>query len=396
MKEQILLKKDNNSKLRIVIVGYKDIFPTYGIYQIYRNTGQHGGTMTEQPPIDITAGKAGRSALEQVELEYNSILSDYYDKGYKAIEKYGCSDLNDLTVGTINGILAETQTDTKGIIKPMLAKTMFASTDPRWNQSWYASSKIDGVRCIMYWNADKKCVETSSRGGKDYNNTIRHIIEDESVIELFEINPELILDGELYIHGKPLSYISGLCRASVNTSKAQEEIRFYIFDIVNALEPFRQRLKILQSLERYAFLNLALFDKITFVQHQLVSSYEETMALHTTMIENGYEGLVLRDPTKKYGYGSRDWRMIKVKVFQDDEFRIMGATPGLRPEDMVFIMKMKDGKTFEAKPVGDRILREWYLDNIDILIGQYATVKFFGYGVNGRPNLPVFKCLRNY
>lgn len=395
MEEQILIKKDNLGKLRVVVVGYKEVDSPFGIYQIYRHTGQHDGQMTEQPTIDVLEGKAGRSTLEQVQLEYKSILSDYTDKGYKPLEKYGCKELNDLTAGVINDILSETVTDANGVQKPMLAKTAFPKDDPRWNQTWLASFKIDGVRCTIFKDKDGN-LRSASRGGKDYDTSIAHILNDPEIKYLFEHYPNLALDGELYIHGKPLSYISGLCRANVNTSDAQKEIRFYVFDIVDPVMIFEKRLELLSKVrDVYDFGNLE-NQLLVFVDHFPVYSYESAMDFHTIAIAEGYEGLVLRDPKKKYGFGTRDWRMIKVKVFEDAEFKIVGAVEGLRPEDMVFVMQMDNGLTFEAKPIGDRALREWYLENIKSLIGKFGTVKYFGFGANGRPNLPVFKCLRDY
>ena len=64
------------------------------------------------------------------------------------------------------------------------------------------------------------------------------------------------------------------------------------------------------------------------------------------------------DPNEKYKCGARDKRMLKVKMFQDDEFEITGMTDGLREEDFVFNMKTKDGYPFEAKPMGDRALKK--------------------------------------
>jgi hypothetical protein len=79
---------------------------------------------------------------------------------------------------------------------------------------------------------------------------------------------------------------------------------------------------------------------------------------------------------------------------QDAEFEIVGITEGLRDEDMVFIMKMPDGKTFEAKPMGTVEKRLWYLENIKDLIGKMATIKYFYISDKGVPNLPIFKHLR--
>lgn len=120
------------------------------------------------------------------------------------------------------------------------------------------------------------------------------------------------------------------------------------------------------------------------------------MSLHQQAITEGYEGLVLRDPTQPYKCGSRD-RMFKVKEFTDDEFEILGIVDGLRDEDLCFLLKTKEGNQFKAKPIGDRALKDWYRNNINSLIGKMGTVKFFGYTSTEYPvpNLPVFLSVRD-
>ena len=390
MMEEILLKKDNNNSIRIITINVKEHAHIPGIYTINRYSGLHNGTMTEQPQIQITEGKVNRTAKEQAELEYNSMLSDYLDKGYKPLKKYGCTTLNELTVGKIKEILQTKQTDNKGALKHMLAKTAFDKYDSRWNKPWYASPKIDGVRCSIFWNAEKKCVETSSRGGKSFDRTVPHILHNGALINLFIKYPDLILDGELYIHGKPLAYISGLTRASVNTSTAQHSLQFYLFDMLDDSE-FVWRKEKLEVLRDIIQNSASLNSIIKYVPHTLIHSYEEACNLHDQYVAEGYEGLVLRDPRKKYGYGSRDWCMIKMKKFEDAEWEIVGITPGLRDEDMVFVLQMQDGITFEAKPAATREERIEYALNADKYIGKMATIKYFGFGTNGRPNLPVLK-----
>lgn len=56
--------------------------------------------------------------------------------------------------------------------------------------------------------------------------------------------------------------------------------------------------------------------------------------------------------------------MIKVKMYKDAEFKIVGYEDGLRPEDMVFVCETELGIKFEAKPMGPRelngnTLTEW-------------------------------------
>ena len=233
-------------------------------------------------------------------------------------------------------------------------------------------------------------IVTSSRGGKNYDIPATHILNDPCIKAIFELYPDIILDGELYIHGKPLSYISGLCRLKELDPK-HNELRFYCYDIVDESKTFIERLEIIKSLP------IDPLSKLKIVEHWPLSGKENIMTKHNLAIQDGYEGLILRDPLKTYKCGSRD-RMFKVKEFTDDEFKILGIVDGLRDEDMCFLMETKEGYVFKAKPVGDRKLKTWYKEHINDLIGQMGTVKYFGYTTTDKPvpNLPVFKSVRNY
>lgn len=132
------------------------------------------------------------------------------------------------------------------------------------------------------------------------------------------------------------------------------------------------------------------------VNHVKISGWLNIKSLHDKYVEQGWEGLVIRDPNKEYKFGTRDNRMIKIKMFQDDEYKITGITEGMRDEDFVFNLETKEGYPFEAKPIGDRALRQWYREHIDEIKGQLGTVKHFGMTTTSKPvpNLPIFKTVR--
>ncbi len=118
--------------------------------------------------------------------------------------------------------------------------------------------------------------------------------------------------------------------------------------------------------------------------------------MHNEAVENGYEGLVIKDPDKEYKCGARDNRCLKIKEFQDSEFLIKGIVEGLREEDMCFLMAMPDGTEFKAKPIGDRLQKQYYREHINEIIGKMGTVKYFGmtHTEHPVPNLPSFRTVR--
>lgn len=387
-------KRDNNNKIRVVQLNlneHTDIQSNEKFYSITGETGVLNGKMVKRPLVTIEQGKVKRTVKEQAELQYNSLCNSYLDKGYKSQEELKIKDITDESEVDLK--VPKQTTDAKGNLKPMLALSIDSlpkSKQNILNNKWLASKKIDGVRALLFMKDG--IIQTSSRGGQNYNTAAHYIINDPFVITLFKLYPDYILDGELYIHGKPLSYISGLCRLETLDEK-HKELTFQCYDIVREDLPFIQRLNLLHNIE----LNRTIDSKLEIVVHKEVCGKDQMVKLHNQYVSEGYEGLVIRDPNEKYKCGARDKRMLKVKMFQDDEFEITGMTDGLREEDFVFNMKTKDGYPFEAKPMGDRALKKWYRENIDKLIGQMGTVKYFGYTAteNAVPNLPVFKSLRD-
>lgn len=378
--KEILISRDSKSKLRVVEI-LCDWDSTTETYKLKRYTGQFNGKMIEQPVIEIVKGKAKRTISEQATLEFNSHVKKYLDKGYKKISDYGYDSLENFN----ENVVPKSNTDQKGLVKPMLCDQYDFDDSKLEKITWKASTKLDGLRTMLYYKDG--VIYTSSRGGKDYNVAATYIREDEYLKTLFEENPTLILDGELYKHGWNLQKISGLGRLETLTED-HKELQFYCYDIVDENKTFKERYEILQTLSQT--------EKFVVVEHVDVKGNDNINKLHDKYIDQGYEGLVLRDPNKTYKCGSRSNRMLKVKKFTDAEFEVIDLVEGLRDEDLCFLLKTEDGNQFKAKPIGDRQLKQWYRDNLDSLIGKMATVKYFGFTntENPVPNLPVLKSFR--
>ena len=380
---EYLFTRDSKNAIRVVQITYEKLEDPER-YVIKRSSGIWGKKITSQPEITILKGKVKRTLLEQCELEYNSHINKYKDKGYKS--------LSDLKVDSIDNFDPEKHlptdvTDQNGNKKPMLCKVYDASDPKVQNKIYYASRKHDGLRCHIYMKDGE--LHTSSRGGQNYDIAAYYILTDAFIKQLLQSNPGMILDGELYHHGWNLQKISGLGRLET-LHHDHTQLRFYCYDIVDESKTFEDRLSILKSI------NPSWNSLLTIVEHVKVSSEDEINKLHDKWIEEGYEGLVLRDPDMPYKCGGRDRRMMKVKKFTDGEFTIKGLVEGLRDEDLCFLMVTDEGNEFKAKPIGDRVLKQWYRDNINSLINKKGTVKYFGFTEteNPVPNLPVFKSVR--
>lgn len=393
MKSTTLITRDSKGKIRVVEVSYES---TNSRYVIHRTTYQYRGKQTEQPDIEITKGKAKRTLLEQVELEYASHLKKYQDKGYKLIP----GNISQYKEEDLNKILPEHTTDANGFKKHMLAKQSEKVATSTFDKLkyWYASRKIDGVRCSFYWDGFQ--IKTASRGGGDYDMAVRQMIEHPQLIKFFKSHPEYVLDGEIYKHGKSLQQISG----AVRKEKASTPwLEYYIYDVMIPDMIFEERLKVLEEIKEELELDFqperewrSQELKFQMVPHEKVSGWNAIKKLHDLYVEEGWEGCVIRDPNKPYKFGGRGSEMIKVKMYKDAEFEITGLSEGLRDEDMCFTLVTEDGIEFKAKPMGSRELKQQYREDLDNLIGKMATVKYFYLSDEGTPLQPVLKCIRDY
>lgn len=361
-------------------------------YKINRFSGLLGGAEITQPYLHITKGKASRTIEQQKDLELASIINKYKAKGYKDVHEYTPKLLKDLTQEEVCVIFPKEVTDDNGNIKPMLAKATDNLKRSAWERYWFISKKLDGVRCIMQWDTEKQEVRTISRGGKNFDAATQHIRSSAKLIKLLKDRPNIKLDGELYCHGVSLEYLSGTARLKV-WEKRCEILEFHCYDLAMPNMQFQKRLELLDKLRGY-FIDEK---KICVLTHTAIHGYKEAKAFHDLWVGEGYEGAILRDGTKDYGFNKRDIRMIKLKEFTDIEGTITGYTPGLRgAEDMVFNMVLPSGVVFDAKPMGSKQLKEEYALNIDKIIGKQGTVKYFYLTEEGKPFLPVFKCIRDY
>lgn len=257
------------------------------------------------------------------------------------------------------------------------------------------------VRCSFFLKDGE--IHTASRGGKHYDFSTTHFRNNPKFIEFFNNHPNIILDGELYKHGKSLQQISGAARLESNAYDC-DWLEYYIYDVMDGESIFSERYTILQDIAEE--LNLG-FDpnrdwedgelQVQMVPQEKVIGWTNIQKLHDNYVEEGFEGLVIRDPDKKYLFGTRNNAMIKIKAYKDAEFEIIGIKEGLRPiEDMTFTCQTKGKIEFDAKPMGSKEVKQDYYDHINDIIGKMATIKYFYLSDQGTPLQPVFKCIRDY
>lgn len=392
----ILINRDSLGKIRVVDISLNWNDDLHA-YLIQRKTGIQDGKISEQPVIEIKRGLASRTVTEQALLQYKSNVKKYLDKGYKNIKDLGYSSLDEFNP---DEVLSKDQTDSNGFKKHMLAKSsndVATSIFDRLDY-WWASRKIDGCRASFYWKDDK--IHTASRGGGDYDAACQDFINHPKFIEFFKKHPDIVLDGEMYKFGLSLQQISGCIRTELSDGKY--DLEYYIYDTMTPDKKFEDRLKELEMIKEELDLG---FEperewnpndlRIQMVPQEKVSGWSNIKKLHDKYVNEGWEGLVIRDPSKNYKYGGRTNNMIKVKERQEETFTIVGYELGLRGvEDMVFKMKTQGNIEFLAKPMGSREVKENYMTHMNELIGKKADCTFFYLSDEGVPLQPVFKSVR--
>ena len=392
-----LLSKSTNGRFRFAVVETDEEWhePEHG-YIIQRSYGQVQGKTTLSPAIVVDKTKQKRTWKEQLELQYKSEVKKFKDKGYVEVPKHP----NEYSESELSEIFGEVATNQVGIIKPMLAKQESKLTNRKiLDKEWLCSKKIDGVRCLMYW--DGKEVHTASRGGEAYDPATTHIRENEVLIEFFKEHPTIILDGELYKHGKTLQQISGAARMEKNAYDC-DWLEYWIYDCYDKANPdmiANDRIKFL-----FEVLNVYLnptentkpIDLIRVVAQTYVHGEQMIWDFHDKYVAEGFEGCVIRDPNKPYKPNGRTNDMLKFKNYKSSEFLVIGYELGLRgSEDMCFICKLEDGRTFKAMPVGDRATKEEYVTNFESKYKEHMLeCTYFNYSNDGIPTQPKGRIFR--
>jgi hypothetical protein len=397
-----LYSRDSKDKVRVLIV--KTVkFDDH--WEIHRETGLLEGKLTLQPVLTISAGKVNRNMQQQTELEFKSIVNKQRDKGYKSFQELfqgeDTTDIDPMDHTLIDSLLPKGKTYAGGQRKLMLAKDPKTAKNFKWDKEWWTSRKLDGIRAGVYYD-EQGNLTAISRNGKSMNPAFEKIFKSKKWKTFFkklengndsDAGDSIMVDGELYIHGKPLAVLSGLSQKNEYEEARHGELEFWIFDFADSTRNAEERAILLNSLQEHFDTDV---DNIRINPQVKLSTYDSVKKIHDLYIIDGYEGAICRDASRLYGFGSRDDRMVKVKEFQDDEFEIIGMSDGLRPEDMVFKCLTHEDKVFECKPMGTRELKFQYIRDIDNIIGKKLTVKFFNYTEDGIPFLPVGKAIRDY
>lgn len=232
--------------------------------------------------------------------------------------------------------------------------------------------KLDGNRMLVTFDEDGEPI-FNSRGAKVYPSH-KHLAEqlkylrDKTGFDSF--------DGELYVHGMPLQRIVSLVK-KVQPDSVKLEYRIY--DIPSD-KVWEERVKDLTKLAGNPTLN------IHTVLTEVCNSEQQAKASINKYMEQGYEGLILRNLDGKYEYGQRSNDLLKWKLFCSDEALVCDVEID-KNEEGVLLCRMKDGTEFRCKMKGTHDER-LYKEQLK-LIGKHVTFTYQQLSVDGVPIFPV-------
>jgi DNA ligase-1 len=275
-----------------------------------------------------------------------------------------------------------TNIDTKQYFEPMLAAKWEDYKD-KIQYPIYSQAKLDGIRCILTKDG------MFSRNGKPIISA-PHIFD--SVKSLFETNPNLVFDGELYADkfandfNKIVSLVKKTKPTADDLKESKELIEYHIYDLPSSDKNFIQRAYDLAILfETHSELH----PHCRIVETYKVPSEDVVTELYEKYVEEGYEGQMLRLDGKYENKRSKN--LLKHKSFVDEEYTILDICEGEGNRTgtagyMVF-------ETAEGKPFKSNVKGTWdetaeMLKNKKQLIGKQATIKYFNLTPDGIPRFP--------
>jgi DNA ligase-1 len=247
----------------------------------------------------------------------------------------------------------------------------------------FVQRKFDGTRCVSIPN-----LGLFSRNKKKYTH-LDHITQE---INMLPAN--IILDGELYSESISFQEIVGIVKRqtlSKNDIQKQLHVKLFVYDIIND-QPYHKRYQSLIDLfQKHKFNNLVL------VHSDVCDSKEDMMEKHALYVEQGYEGIMLRNKNGLYK-GTRSNDLQKYKQFMDDEYKVVGFEEGngLEKGAVIWVCENKYKVPFRVRPRGTRETRQELFTNGADYIGKMLTVRFQELTNDGIPRFPVGIAFRDY
>ena len=291
---------------------------------------------------------------------------------YKIIDK-------DLGIRVGDSIINKAIPNLIPTFKVALAKEYDGKCD--WNDSWFASRKLDGVRCLAVVDFEGKCT-LYSRMGKEFTtlNKVKLAIEETGIINT-------VFDGEICLldENGDEDFQSVMKELRRKNHQIENPV-FMLFDMIQrndfdnnkSTEILSDRLAKLRAFTYTSNENI-----LRKLQQYIITGDDHFEQWSKLSSDNNWEGFMLR---KDAGYeGKRGKNLLKVKKFFDAEYKVIdfdiddhevvrdGQSVTLQLLAQVYI----EHKGHRVK-VGSGFTQEQRLQYMDgSIVGKIITVQYF-------------------
>ena len=231
--------------------------------------------------------------------------------------------------------------------------------------NWFMSEKLDGIRA--YWNGRELL---SKNGNKIY--------APEWFINTL---PNFELDGELWTKTEDFENVQNIV-LDIKPSEQWQKITYNIFEVPNAKGNFQERLNIIET---WLIENPNKYIKI--IPQVKCKNEEHLESYLKELLDKKAEGIMIKNPNKKYFSGRSD-DILKVKKFYDDE----GLVIAQNYKDKKFKslkIKLKNKIIFN---LGGGFSDKQRLNPPKI--GDTITFKYYGLTKNKKPKFASFLRIR--
>ena len=249
---------------------------------------------------------------------------------------------------------------------------------------WYLSRKLDGVRCLAFFDNFGK-VTFKSRSGKPFD-TLGKVAQELEKLNLYIT----VMDGEICIVDENGDEdFQSIIKEIKRKDHTIENPLFQIFDMIS-LEDFENKTSREKLSERLDNLHMVM-ERIenlaynTVLEQDLVTSWDMFESKMNLAVQSGWEGLMLRKDEKYKGKRSND--ILKVKKFYDEEYVVVDLenspnhviVDGLEVEEMMLKNVIIEHKGHRVQ-VGSGFTideRRNFFQNPDKILGKTITVQYF-------------------
>jgi DNA ligase-1 len=249
-------------------------------------------------------------------------------------------------------------------------------------EEWYASHKLDGVRCAAVID-EKGNIRCYSRQGKEFE-VLGVLIDEIKKLNLKSV----VLDGEVCIMNGEIEDFQATMKVIRKKDYTIPHPRFLVFDLLDLKDFYNKQgtMPLKNRLDRLSLILKGFNPKIiTMLPQELIKNEAHFQEWVKMAADKNWEGFMIR---QNVGYeGKRSKNLLKIKKFHDAEYTVTK----MEPTEFRYIV---DGKEITETMLGNIIIehkgfevgvgsgfsidqRKEFYKHPNRILGKVVTVAYF-------------------